>query len=401
MASLRKDGRTGNWIVRYRDAAGFERSRSAETTSKAAALVVKRSIETVLQKAKDGRIDSDKIRGAVEDMMSDIQVIATGADTPFVSVRAWCARWIEEGKGENADSTLDRYKAVVDRFVKWLGPRAELSIATLSVMQVREFLRYLATAQHANTAKLGRKCLHAMFETAIARNLLTRNPAATERRRGRAVKAESPRKSFTREQVTLILNYLQGPGKDDPVKREWYGMCLLALCTGRRLMEIATATEGQVDFEGNWFHGVDSKDGGKKVLAPMPPMLREYLLGLNLGDDPHRSLFPNAAVAAQSTLSGQFNRILAAVGLAVTHDHNKSREIGRAGKRVVQPYSFHSFKHTCTSIYRTQGVATAVSMSIVGHADEDVHDGYTHAEPAQKQAAAAKFGEWFNPQPAA
>jgi integrase len=56
---------------------------------------------------------------------------------------------------------------------------------------------------------------------------------------------------------------------------------------------------------------------------------------------------------------------------------------GRALRRLVSEISFHSLRHTATSLLKNAGVPEAVAMDIIGH--------YTHIETKAKRAALQKL----------
>jgi len=63
---------------------------------------------------------------------------------------------------------------------------------------------------------------------------------------------------------------------------------------------------------------------------------------------------------------------------------------GKAG-RTVNSLSFHSFRHTLTSIMANAGVPVEVRQQFTGHASAEMNQHYTHHEIATLRAAIEKL----------
>jgi integrase len=64
---------------------------------------------------------------------------------------------------------------------------------------------------------------------------------------------------------------------------------------------------------------------------------------------------------------------------------------GHSQRRTVSEISFHSLRHTATSLLKNAGVSAAVAMDIIGHESEAINRHYTHIEAATKRAALRKL----------
>jgi integrase len=90
------------------------------------------------------------------------------------------------------------------------------------------------------------------------------------------------------------------------------------------------------------------------------------------------------------TLSRQFYELLADAGLASSKPHRRSEAApGRDGRRELSRLSFHSLRHTATSLMKNAGVNAAVVMDIIGHESEAISAHYTHIDEATKRKAVA------------
>jgi integrase len=58
--------------------------------------------------------------------------------------------------------------------------------------------------------------------------------------------------------------------------------------------------------------------------------------------------------------------------------------------------SFHSLRHTATSLLKNAGVSQAVAMEFIGHESEAISQHYTHIEAATMRSAAEKLPNIFS-----
>ncbi len=107
-------------------------------------------------------------------------------------------------------------------------------------------------------------------------------------------------------------------------------------------------------------------------------------------DDPNAPLFPRAYKFVQKsgavqTLSNTFYEMLVSSGLAQPRSR-KSTGRGRSVRRKTNPLSFHSLRHTATSLMKNAGVNAAVVQDIISHSPEMSRHYRTIAESAKREA---------------
>ena len=120
------------------------------------------------------------------------------------------------------------------------------------------------------------------------------------------------------------------------------------------------------------------------MLIPLASPLFAHLQTMPAGDDPSSPLFPEAyAIASKegsdSRLSQQFQAVLVAAGMAKERSKYETGK-GRALRRTISEISFHSLRHTATSLLKNAGVPEAVAIDIIGHESEAISRHYTHIE---------------------
>ena len=133
------------------------------------------------------------------------------------------------------------------------------------------------------------------------------------------------------------------------------------------------------------------------MIIPIAPPLRAEIETLPAGDDPHQPLYPRAFASVKksggvNTLSRQFRELLADAGLATPKAHRTTEAApGRDGPRELSQMSFHSLRHTATSLMKNAGINASVVMDIIGHESEAISAHYTHVDEDTKRQAIAKL----------
>jgi integrase len=196
---------------------------------------------------------------------------------------------------------------------------------------------------------------------------------------------QSSRKAFTLPQLKRILEVATG---------EWRGMILVGLYTGLRLGDVATLTWSNIDTEHRIISVATQKTGRQQILPIAKPVM-DHLESLPAGDNPEAPLFPEAFGAKQrsqygGTLSNQFYQILVSAGLAKPRTHT-SKDKGRDSRRETGSLSFHSLRHTATSLLKNAGVSDVIARDIIGHDSVAVSRVYTHIDDSSKRAAIEKM----------
>jgi integrase len=90
------------------------------------------------------------------------------------------------------------------------------------------------------------------------------------------------------------------------------------------------------------------------------------------------------------TLSRQFYELMSDAGLVPVKRHRKAADgFGRAGRRKPCKISFHSFRHTATSLMKNVGISSPIVQDIIGHESAAISANYTHIDDAAKRTALA------------
>lgn len=176
-------------------------------------------------------------------------------------------------------------------------------------------------------------------------------------------------------------------------------MILFGLYTGQRLKDIATLTSANIDLEERELRLTTHKTRRRQII-PLAEPLREYIVeNLLNSDSPNEPLFPRAHAAVEKsggvqTLSNAFYQILVGSGLARPRSKANTGR-GHSVKRLTNPLSFHSLRHSATSLMKNAGISSAVVQDIIGHDSPEISRHYTTIDATSKRDAVDSMPDVF------
>jgi integrase len=353
--------------------------RSTKTKDKNQAHEIMRSWDKAAQLAYTGKLSIDAAREVIAEGVRDVFMKANAALLPSASIKSWCETWLASKKIEVEESTYVSYKIIIQRFIDFIGDAASnRDIATLDSTDIARFRNQELTQLARGTVNLRLAVLRICFGEAVRQGLLTLNPG--DRVDNLKSSAESKRRAFTLPEIQRILKACD---------TEWRGLVLFGLYTGQRLGDLARLTWRAVDLEADEIAFV-AKKTGRRIVLPLMPALSDYLASLPASDDPNAPIFPrSAAMKTTGTLSCQFREVLVEAGLAEPYQSRRGNK--RSTRRDTSDISFHSFRHSATSMLKNAGVSNALAMAIIGHESEAVSRTYTHHSTDDLRRAMAKL----------
>jgi len=376
MSAVRRKPRSPFWFGCFTLPDGRRTQRSTKTPNRREAL----KIASEWEEAARRRLTEAQARH----VLSDIHELIHGSPLASPTVADYVTQWLGRKQGEISGVSFKLYGHAVTEFKTWLGDKAAQPIHYVTPALIATWRDKAAAKSTPRTANNKLKVIRNLFQTAWRDGLITENPAA----KVQTLKTvEGNRRPFTLDELKILL------GVASP---EWRGMILAALYTGQRLKDIASLTWANVDLERDEFRFATSKTGRRQVI-PIARPLRRHLETLPAGDDPHAPLFPTAFRIATvnrdtSALSQQFHDVLVSAGLAAPRPPKwKPQGKGRESPRARSEVTFHSLRHTATSLLKTAGVSEAVARDIIGHESAAISRHYTHIDEASKRKAIAKL----------
>jgi integrase len=129
----------------------------------------------------------------------------------------------------------------------------------------------------------------------------------------------------------------------------------------------------------------------------MADALVRHVESLPAHDDSHAPIHPRAfgvmdRQKQSANLSNQFADLLAQAGLRPKQPRKKTAD-GRDARRAPNALSFHSLRHTATSLMHEAGVPAAVVQAMIGHDSEAMHQHYIGVGQEAMKAAANALPE--------
>ena len=324
-------------------------------------------------------------------VLSDIHEQIHGTKLLSPSLAEYVEQWLGRKKGETRAVTLTAYKGATEEFVEFMGDHAFQPIHYVTPAKVAEWRDRSAAKATPRTANNKLKIVRTLFQSAWRDGLLADNPAAKVT--GLRI-SDGSRRPFTLPELKTILQL---------ASIEWKGMVLAGLYTGQRLKDLAGLTWANVDLERGEIRLTTSKTGRSQVL-PVAKPVRTYLEELTVSDDPRAPLFPTlyplaVRTGGSSQMSQQFHELLVDAGIVPARiPKNKSAGKGRSAAREKTEVSFHSLRHTATSLLKAAGVSESVTRDIIGHESAAISRHYTHVEEDAKRAAIEKLPDLTLPQ---
>jgi len=378
MASIRQREGSKFWFACVTLPNGRRVQRSTKETSRKKAQQIADKWEALTR----SRVTARQTQKVIAELYRDI----TGQHLVFPTVREYFDSWIARKKPEIAPSSHRFYHEKARRFVNWIGPRADQQIALIDRQDILDFRAEELKRVAPGSVNHAIKFLRMVFKTAKEDGKYPDENPAT------GVKVVKPRngsrrRGFTIPEIRRVLEIAND---------EWRSLISFGLYTGQRLGDLARLTWQNVDLARDEIRFVSRKTQ-RTMIIPIASPLRVEIEKLPAGDDPHQPLHPRAFASVQNsgrtnTLSRQFRELLADAGLAIPKAHRVTEAApGRDGPRELSQISFHSLRHTATSLMKNAGVNASVVMDIIGHESEAISAHYTHIDEDTKRRAIAKL----------
>jgi integrase len=363
------------WSAFFRDLDGRQRCRSTGTDNKHAALVIANEYELVARQKKTLR----QIRRTLE----GLRELVSGEATPSSTLRQVASGWLATKRPETAPATHAFYCRSVKKLLVALAQKADLPVSDITRNDLVRYRNAMATALKAHTVNQNLKVVRMIFKLARKDGLIADDPSEfvdTVKAKGNG----PAKRLFRLDELRAVLEVA------DPVADPgWRSMVLFGLYTGQRLGDVASLRWANIDLPGQRIRLTTRKTG--KILAiPLAEPLQRHVLSLPVSDDARAPLHPRALAVLQAQgktggLSNQFADLLAQAGLRAPVRRTKAD-----AKTESSGLSFHSLRHTATTLLHEGGVPAAVAQALIGHDSEAIHQVYVSVSfEALKKAADA------------
>jgi integrase len=345
--------------------------------------VVQRRIERALEKASTGNLTAD----AAREIIREIYELATGDTLRSYTAEGWLREWLQGKEDTTAEGTFGKYEKVIGSFLSSLGERAKLNINQIMSRDVSHFRSArVADGLGPATANVDVSIIRMAFTAARKQGYIVHNPAEAVESLDETLPddVEAVKRPFTIEEVQAILRGATG---------DWIGACKIGFYSGARLRDVANLRWRNVDLQNRWieFRQIKTrKKTGGKVKLPMSEALHNYLSELPSSDNAEEFLFPSLAgrkSGGARGLSTEFAKIMERANVR----GETTRQRRGKNSRCVNSLTFHSFRHTLTSILANAGVPAEVRSKFTGHASVEQNLNYTHHEIETLREAVEKL----------
>jgi len=150
--------------------------RSTKTRDKKQALEIGRAWHKAALKARNGQLSVDAAREVIAQGVSEVFTAANVESLPSASIKSWCETWLQAKSIEAEESTLARYARIIERFIEYIGAKANRDLSTLQAMDITRFRDREAStreSERANRGLNGRKTANSLaVETLVSTVIL-------------------------------------------------------------------------------------------------------------------------------------------------------------------------------------------------------------------------------------
>jgi integrase len=365
MATVVEDPRNRSpfWYACFTTADGRRLKKSTKETNQAKAKL----IAETLQRAENLAKERDLTEVRTRELLSDVLERTSGRGLRVFTVAEWFSHFVKGKRKSRADKTALRHEQMMDEFIDFIGSKANLNVAAITSADIAAFRDHRESQGLApSTLNTDITVLAAAFNSALKQGHISVNPCATiEPVKDKNV---ARKKTFTSEQVTALIKAANDP--------QWKGLILLAFYSGQRLGDCANVQWKQIDMLSE-IKTIRFEQGktGAVVVVVIHPVLEDYLLSLPAPKTDDAFLFPSLAQRNISPLSKAFKKIMAQANI----EQRVIRQRSESGSgRCVNALTFHSLRHSFSSILANAGISEETRMALTGHVTREEQKRYTH-----------------------
>lgn len=348
----------------------------------------------------------DKDLKALERKLNDLRYEVTHQmymKNSKVTVGEWFDTWMQDYRGIRIKpGTQEVYRNTYNAHIK--PALCKKRVTSIRMEQIQKIYNDMATKNYAEgTIKLVGVIMYGMFKQAEKSGLISKNPAAMATIP--KAKERGVRIALTAEEQTQFQAYAKQYSK-------YYGLFLLALCTGMRNGEVRGLSWRDIDFEKGVIHvtgtlkyvkGIGHYKGTPKTKTskreiPMLGVCRELLE------------IQKQKQHEQKQLAGKWWQPL--IGLEdlvftsadgkpvsrekVTSELNKILHKLQADHISIPEFTFHALRHTFATRGLEQGVPLRIMQALLGHTTLAMtSDLYSHVLPTIKAREMEKMEAVF------
>lgn len=288
----------------------------------------------------------------------------------------WAQEWLETYKKDTvAPNTYAGYEFQLRHITE--AAIAHMALSDIKPVHIKKFLSSKKNTSHSQITKL-KAFLTSIFETAIDNDLCLKNPARNVKA---PIIAQGKKDAFTDLEIKTILEYAATPDG------RWFELAINTLLyTGLRRGELLGLMWEDIDFKDSMLklrRAVAFGEGRELVTVttnsrknhtrdiPLDPLL----LGLFRAEKEkarQRGLYIFATPTGGLIKPDNFGRTYQKF---FRHLNAWCAENGRS---AVRELTMHECRHTYATLLLRRGVDSRIRQELLGHADEEMTNNYTH-----------------------
>lgn len=372
MASIHRRPLSPYWHAAFLGSDGRRVLRSTKLTDKTKAMAMALELERASKLARSGTLVEEQARRILSDLMGRV---GGGELKKPASIREYFAEWVKGQESVHRGKTASVYKTQANRFIMHLGQRAARPLSSLSVADISGYRDALLKVMSVGSAKQRVRLIALALRPAVVEGKIATNVASAVQFPKSDRKAV--RGTFSREQIQSMLGVADTQMKS---------LILLGYFAGARLADCASMQWSNVklDAKPEMLEFVQRKTG-KELKVPIHEDLRRHLVAIK----PANASGPIMPILAEHVgegvqwLSTKFSEVMELAGI--------DPGMEKIGARSVARLSFHALRHSFASALANAGVPPELRMKLTGHADAQVHQGYSHHEHEVLAKALAKM----------
>jgi integrase len=374
-------------MAKFRDEGGRVVMRSTKKKDRRQAMTVAMAWESAAVKARAGELTQAASVKILNELMEGSTGDSLRVRSNEQAFQEFLASRMTLGR---ASSTYARYKPIIDGFVASLGKiRAKASVSSLTAAEIERWRDgEVGAGKSAPTVNLGVAVIRAALEVCKRRGEILANPAdAVEAVAGHA----EEREAFTTTDIVALLKKAVGDDSD------WKTAILVGAWTGLRLGDATSLTWEQVHITDGYLTALPDKTD-KPVAIALAPELKAHLEAL-ASKEKTGAIMPKlfgrktGGSGENAGLSNAFARLMI-----------RAKVFGKQGRkktgkgRQMTSKTFHSLRHTFTTLVATSGAGDAVTKSMTGHTSDEVFRRYIHLGVDAQRGALDRLG-WHSAEP--
>lgn len=308
-------------------------------------------------------------------------------------------QYLENVKGEMAETTLKSYKRIIDRFI--VPALGHLKLKEIKPLQIQKFVNELTTGELRQDGKGGTYkpatvrryyvVLQSILHNAYQLQLITENPADSGIIKLPSI-GEQTTEIFTKEELSEMLNCLN----NEPLM--FQTLICLAIATGARRGELVALTWKDIDLERGIItisksaYAYKGQTGVKDTKTHKSRVVKIPTVCINLLEE-WRIEQAEKRLKLGTVWIGE-NWVFIQNNGKMLYPTSPTLMFSKFLKRNnLKHKKFHALRHTSATVALSSGVNIKAVAARLGHTQLSTTNRYVHAIEEAEQKAADVIGE--------